>query len=159
MTEPLHGVCGVCITANEPGRWPLVFAGCLSERTGILTRTPVASSVGLSLAGFAFDRVVHFFAMDCNIARSVDAKANFVAANFNHHQSDVVTDDDLLVFFSAEYKHVIFLGQSFIVNDRRPFRFAVCNKQSSKGKPCLNAMSSCGPIPSVAWTLSHSFVR
>ena len=66
----------------------------------------LGTSVGLFLAGFALDGFVDFFTMDRDISRGINPKPNFVTTNLNHHQCNGVTDNDLLIFFSAKYKHL-----------------------------------------------------
>ncbi len=49
------------------------------------------------------NRIVNFSSMDGNFTWSFNAKPYFVATNFHNDDSDVVVDDDALVFLAGEY--------------------------------------------------------
>jgi hypothetical protein len=67
---------------------------------------PLAVLLGLFLFCFAFDRFVDFFTVHRDVTWSVDSKSDFVSADLDNHQGDVVANDDFFVFFSAEHKHL-----------------------------------------------------
>src|SRR5580700_4630462 len=54
---------------------------------------------------FPFDGVVNFLAMDGDLFRRLDAQTHLVTADFDHHDGDVITDDDLFVLLAAQYQH------------------------------------------------------
>jgi hypothetical protein len=60
---------------------------------------------------FSADRVVHFFAMNADLLRSIDSEANFVATNINDGDFNVVTDHDRFIALTGQHQHVgSFLG-------------------------------------------------
>ena len=54
---------------------------------------------------FPLNGVVDFLAVDGNLFRRLDAQTHLVTADFDHHDGDVITDDDLFVLLAAEYQH------------------------------------------------------
>lgn len=81
-------------------------AGGTSRRGG-QNVLPAYASLDGGAAGvsFAFDGVVDLFAVDADLFGGVDAEADLVASYLDHHQGDVVTDDDLFVLLTAEHEH------------------------------------------------------
>ena len=51
----------------------------------------------------ALYRFVDFFAMYSHVTRGFDSQANFIAADFDHHESDRIPDHDFFIFLPAEY--------------------------------------------------------
>ena len=56
------------------------------------------------------NRVVDLSPMDRNFLRGFDAQSHFVTTDLDHHDRDVVVDDNAFVFFSRENQHPTFLG-------------------------------------------------
>lgn len=54
---------------------------------------------------FPLDRLVHLLPVDGDFGRSIDSETNFVAADIDDRDDDVVTDDDALVTLSRQHKH------------------------------------------------------
>lgn len=49
----------------------------------------------------AANGVVDFFSVNCYVGRSVDSKANFVAAHVNHDNNNIIVDDNAFVLFAG----------------------------------------------------------
>src|SRR5206468_1737285 len=59
------------------------------------------------------DRVVHLFAMNADLLRSIDPEANFVATDINDGDLNVVTDHDRFIALTGQHQHVgSFLGRA-----------------------------------------------
>ena len=56
------------------------------------------------------NRVVDFPPMDRHLLGGLHAESHLVTTDFDHHDRDVVIDDDAFVFFSRENQHPTFLG-------------------------------------------------
>jgi hypothetical protein len=59
--------------------------------------------VGIVL--IATNGLIDFVTMDWHFLGGLDAQSHFVAANLNNDNSDVVIDDNALVFLSGQYQH------------------------------------------------------
>src|SRR5438067_646633 len=55
---------------------------------------------------FAPDGVVNFLTMDADLLGRRDSQANFVAADIDDGDFDVVTDHDRLIALSAQHQHM-----------------------------------------------------
>ena len=56
--------------------------------------------IGLLLPANGF---VNFLPMDRDFFRRIDSQADFIASDFNHHDRDLIADDDSFVLFATEY--------------------------------------------------------
>src|SRR6202044_831032 len=77
---------------------------------------------------FPLDGVVDFLAVDGNLFRRFDAQTHLVTADLDHHNGDVVTDDDLFVLLAAEYQHC------FSLQSAKTWRNVLINFNSTKHK-------------------------
>ena len=97
-------------SAWKTGRQPSANVGCLRER--------ISESADLRIVEFALglrihlhlflNRFVDFLSVNGHILGRFDAESNFVSSDVNHHQCNLVTNDNLFVLLAAKYKH----GQS-----------------------------------------------
>ena len=82
------------LVAASAGRWTSILGGRISRRLGFL------------LSDFAtLDGLIHLSAMNRNFLRRLNAQADLVPTDFDHHDGYVVVDDDALVLLSGQNQH------------------------------------------------------
>ena len=52
---------------------------------------------------FPANGFVNFLPMDRDFFRRINAQADFIPSDFNHHDSDLIADDNSFVLFATEY--------------------------------------------------------
>ena len=55
--------------------------------------------------GIPLDRIIDFTPVDGHLFRGLHAQTDFVAANFDDDNRDVIVDDDAFVFLPREHQH------------------------------------------------------
>lgn len=77
-----------------PGGRPALVLGGPQERSGDLDAS--------FLVTLSPDRFVHLLSVHGDFGGCLDAEAHFVSADLDHHDGDLVPDDDLLVLLAAK---------------------------------------------------------